>query len=403
MRRILVLIGLALAAAAQASEWYRVAVYAADEKQAQMICDSPLGLFSESVVVGNTDLIVGPGEWPQLLALGLPFRIVGKLPDPTNWADRYGAGDGNWQTEYLRYNAIIAVYENWRALNSNRIKRYQIGTTWENRPVYVYHYRQSLWRPPSLPPRKKVVVLGGTHAREWISPAVTMYLFNKLITAPWNDPGLWALLNNFDFYFVPVLNPDGYEFSWTNNRMWRKNRRNNGGGSYGVDLNRNYSKGWGGQGSSGNPSSETYRGPAAFSEPETNGLRQFLQSVGYLELGGFIDYHSYGQLVLWPWTYTTSPLPEPERTWHSQAGNQYRLGILGAGGLPYTSGQASTTLYVAGGTSKDWGWDAHRAISFTVEMRDTGQNGFLLPPDQIIPTGEENWGGFKAFLQYLSP
>ncbi len=391
---------LAVAAAGQATGWQRVSVYIADDKQAQAVADCSLGLFSEDIVLGMTDMIVGPSDWPELLGLGLPFKIVSALPDPAGWDKGYGAGDSNWETQYLRYNDILAVYEGWRAADPNRVTRTSIASSWGGRPVYVYRFRQTLYRIPGSPPRKKMVIIGGTHAREWISPAVTMYLFNKLRTEPRTNPALFSLIDQFDFYFVPVLNPDGYEFCWTDNRMWRKNRRNNG-SSFGVDLNRNYPKGWGGQGSSGTPSSETYRGPAIFSEPETNGLRLFLDSIGG-EVAGFIDYHSYGQKILWPWTYTTTSLPEPERTWHFNAGAAYRNGILGAGGLNHQHGQASSTLYVAGGTSKDWGWDALGAISFTVEMRDTGTNGFLLPADQILPTGAENWGGLKSYLQYLA-
>lgn len=400
MRRLFVLLSLAAFAAGHATGWHRVSVYVADDVQAQRVSDCPLGLFSEDVTLGMTDLIVGPRDWPQLFALNLPFKVVSQLPDPVGWDKRYGGGDGNWHTEYLRYNDIIQVYEGFRAANPNRVSRAQIATSWNGRAVYVYRFRLTPYQAPGSPPRKKVIILGGTHAREWISPAVTLILFERLLTEPQMNPVLLSLLAQFEFYFVPVLNPDGYEFSWTNNRMWRKNRRNNG-SSFGVDLNRNYPKGWGGQGSSGNPSSDTYRGPSVWSEPETAGLRDFIASIGG-EAYGFIDYHSYGQKILWPWTYTTNPLPEPERTWHFNAGAAYRQGLLNAGGINYEHGQASTTLYVAGGTSKDWGWDGLGAIAFTVEMRDTGQNGFLLPPDQILPTANENWGGFKAFLQFLA-
>lgn len=158
-------------------------------------------------------------------------------------------------------------------------------------------------------PKKNIFVSGGQHAREWIAPATTLYIITQLITLYQSDPTVKALLDSTQFYFVPLVNVDGYAFTWTgsNNRLWRKNRRLNTGGSYGVDLNRNWDDHWGTVGTSHTPSSDTYCGTAAFSEPESKAVSSYSLSVG--PIVGAIDYHSYSQLILRPYGWTTDLPP----------------------------------------------------------------------------------------------
>jgi murein tripeptide amidase MpaA len=378
-------------------EWARYRVTVPDAAAAQRITDSALGLFSEEVTLGETDLIVRPGELPLLRQLHLPFKKVQTLPPGDAWKNQ-GLGDGgppDYRFNYLRYEQIVAQYEIWRAQYPYLIQRQQIGTTWNGQAVWVYklHY------PSSIPNTKIVTLQCGIHAREWISPPVGMYIFEQMLRGCLNSAQGFFLLSTFELDVVPSMNPDGYIFSWDSDRYWRKNRRNNGGGVYGVDLNRNYSKAWGGQGSSGSPSSETYRGPSAFSEPETRAIRDYMASrTGH---SGFIDYHSYAQKILYPWSYTTNPAPTASLL--DSIANSYRIALINSGGATYTSGQASVILYIASGTSKDWAYDLYGIPAFTVEMRDTGNFGFVLPADQILPTAQENWAGFKAYLQRLLP
>jgi murein tripeptide amidase MpaA len=398
--RLLALIGVAFAACASLAQtgYSRVRLYVPDADAVQRVCDSPLGLYSEDVIVGETDVVVAPDQWGVLFTLRIPYSFVAKLPDVSRWKGE-GFEDSDFHTKYIRYNDIIAVYENWRSQRPGQITRTQVATTWEGRPVWVYKFVVSRRTVPGAPPRKKFLVTNGIHAREWISPAVGMYMFEKLIQLSETSASHARLFDKFEFHWVPSLNPDGYEHSWNVYRLWRKNRRVNG-SSFGVDLNRNWAKGWGGPGSSGSPSSDTYRGPSAFSEPETNGVRNYANQIGAIV--GYIDYHSYAQKILYAWSYTTNPPAEPWRTHMINIGSSYRQAILNAGGVTYQYGQGSVALYVASGTTKDWFHDTFQALSFTVEVRDTGNYGFELPPDQIVPTGAENWAGFNAFLNYLA-
>jgi len=370
--------------------WARYRVYVPNELAAEMLADSSLALFSDEITLGTTDVIIGPGDLQKLREMKLFYTFVSTLPDPRGWIYKVKR-DGDYTTKYLTYDEIIAQYEVWRQQNPKRISRTQIGTTHEGRAVWVYRLNSPR---PSKGEKINVVILGGTHAREWISPPVAMYVFHELLEKSKTSGQHAGLLDKLTLHVVPVLNPDGYVYTWTNDRYWRKNRRNNGEGSYGVDLNRNYEKAWGGEGSSGNKWSDVYRGPYPFSEPETSSLRDYVSELR--GVAGFIDYHSYGQKILWPWSYTYNYPPDKDAL--NASGAIIQQGILDAGGKYYENGQASWTLYIASGVSKDWFYDAFDAMSFTIELRDTGQYGFLLPENQINPTQKENWGGFEDWL-----
>lgn len=389
MRRLLFVLalGFALVGSLSASDWARYRVYVPNPQAAQRLADSSLNLFSDNVEIPFTDVIVGPDDVKELRSLGLPTFFVSVLQAPDQRT--YSQGSGDYRSEYLRFEQIIQKYEEWRQASPTWVTRQQAGASWEGRPVWVYRLRE-----PTTPiPPKSVVLQAGIHAREWISPAVVMHLFNHLRELAQTSILHRWLINEVEVCVFPVQNPDGYEYTWTSNRFWRKNRRNNG-SSYGVDLNRNYSKGWGGAGSSGNPSSSTYRGPAPFSEPETQAVRDFVATLP--NFVGFIDYHSYGQYILWPWGYTTNP--PPDRVEFDRIGRAMEQAVEDPFGMDYRQGQTSTTLYVASGVSNDWAYDVYGALAFAIELRDRGTYGFELPPEQIRPTQDENFLAFEVFL-----
>ncbi len=125
-----------------------------------------------------------------------------------------------------------------------------------------------------------------------------MFLANALIDGASSNARIARILSTCEIFILPSVNPDGYEHTWTTARLWRKNRRDNGNGTFGVDPNRNWGFQWGRGGASTDPASETYRGTAAFSEPETQPLRDFFYA--HPNIVGHMDYHSYSQLLLWP-------------------------------------------------------------------------------------------------------
>lgn len=144
--------------------------------------------------------------------------------------------------------------------------------------------------------------MSNSNYREWISPATVTYIINDFVEN-WEDQPDY--IKNMDWYFMPVQNPDGYEYSHTRDRYWRKNRRRIGFFCNGVDLNRNYGHMWGGKGTSKRPCSEVYAGTGPFSEPETKAVRDFFMN-STSKFQGSLSFHSYGQYILYPWGFDSS-------------------------------------------------------------------------------------------------
>jgi len=227
---------------------------------------------------------------------------------------------------------------------------------------------------------------GGIHAREWISPAAVTFQLKELVE---NDAAHPDLLENLDWYILPVVNPDGYLYTQTDNRLWRKTRKPNGNGCFGTDANRNFGFHWGTGGSSSDPCSDTYMGSEPFSEIETANMRDWLTANKDM-IKFYNNVHSYSQLILLPWGWGYD---EPENN-----DDLYRVATLANDALfavhqkYYEVGCIPCLLYVASGGSLDWTLgELGIPYSYGMELRDTGAYGFLLPPDQIIPTGEEAW------------
>ena len=231
------------------------------------------------------------------------------------------------------------------------------------------------------------------HAREWISGAVCGYVINEFLSTYSQNGTAAAILDSVEFNVIPIINPEGYQYTWSNDRLWRKNRNvNNGNACRGVDINRNYNSHWGEGGSSSSPCSDTYMGTAANSEAETQTTLKFFSDNAPHYLA--IDFHSYSQLVLRPYGWTSNDSPDEDLL--SEIGQGIADAIEEVYGTVFTS-QKSIELYVTTGTASDWFYDdeatslnqGFRAAGYTIELRDTGRYGFQLPPEQIIPSGEE--------------
>jgi len=249
----------------------------------------------------------------------------------------------------------------------------------------------------SNPDPKRIFFSGCQHAREWIAPATVMYIINELLTKYGVDDSVTKIVDEVEFTIVPLINADGYEYSWKTDRLWRKNRRRNSDGSYGVDLNRNWSYKWGGAGSSSNPRSETYRGTAPFSEPESTVVSNLVTSL-LPNIWAAIDFHCYSQLVLRPYGWTTSNCPDEASL--KTLGDGVRDAIKTVHNKVYVS-QRAADLYLASGGASDWYYSTGIWGSYTIELRDTGKYGFLLPPQEIIPTGQEIFHSMKYFVKHV--
>lgn len=377
---------------AHAADWYSYRVFCPDEIAIKRLADSDLTLLSERV--GPITDVAAPND-KAIRATRLRFETTGRIADPTVPYRRLSDGN-DYTTEYLTNDEIIAQFEEWRSSYPTLIEREQIATTAQGRAVWIYR----LHNPYSVLPSSGVFFHGLIHAREWVSGPVCMYIFDSLLHDALSTGTGWQRITSYEFSVVPVLNPDGYVYTWNTFRMWRKNRRNNGNNQWGVDLNRNYPIDWGGVGSSGNPGSETYRGPSPFSEPELSGLRGYLEGrAAKVPLSYALDYHSYGQYVIHPLGYTENPAPDFAAL--NAIAHVYGNAVQATGGLSYTIGQSAVVQYPAGGTSEDYYYDQFGSLGGTIELRPEGAPGFDLPPSQILPTAREHWAGFKAAIAYL--
>lgn len=257
-------------------------------------------------------------------------------------------------------------------------------TTILGEPLYYVKISDN---PNETEDEPQVLYTGMHHAREPIGMQHLLYYMYYLLENYNSDPELKQLVDNTEMYFVPVVNVDGYQYNINTQPngggMWRKNRRNNG-GSYGVDLNRNYGFFWGydDEGSSPNPNSDTYRGTAGFSEPETQILKEFCESHNFKIA---LNYHSYSGLLLYPWGYTPDICPDDnvfyEYSRRMTADNQF---IYGPG---------STTIYPSNGGSDDWMYGEQttkeKILSYTPEVGNDG-DGFWPQSSRIIPLCQEN-------------
>jgi len=200
---------------------------------------------------------------------------------------------------------------------------------------------------------------------------------------------------------VPIFNADGYEFTWTTNRMWRKTRKPNAGSTcIGTDPCRNAATGWGGQGASTDPCSDTYRGAAAYDQPEVKAIIDYVKSLGNVKY--YNNYHSYSQLWLSPFGYTATLPPTADYQAQMAAGKIAVDAIRATHQLAYKQGPVYTTIYPASGVLCDAAYkEAGVVLSYTCELRDTGRYGFILPPEQIVPQGEEIWAATVGIANYV--
>lgn len=348
-----------------------------------------LDVWSEHPEPGATlDVVLDPAGLEWLTAHELPFAIV--VPDLAASAaaerarlDAPAAAKPptpeEWLTEYRDLQAIHDHLDALAALRPELARTETIGTSLEGRPL------RALRIHGAGAPKLRMLVDAGLHAREWIAVMVGTCVASRLVREYDHDPRVRSFVDATELVVVPVVNPDGYVHSWQRDRYWRKNRR----GGHGVDLNRNFGLAFGGAGSSGNTASQVYRGTEPFSEPESEALRRLVETGGF---GAHVDFHSYGQLLLHPWSYTRERSRDHARL--SSLAEQLAAAIAATHGERYRP-MSGESLYPASGTLMDWAYGTHGVASFVIELRPRGGKGFVLPPDQIVPTCDE---GLAAVL-----
>ncbi|XP_032920959.1 carboxypeptidase O [Catharus ustulatus] len=298
---------------------------------------------------------------------------------------------------YTEYHPMEEIYQ-WMTQiqknNSELVTQHFLGKTFENRTMYYLQISQ-----PSNKPKKIIWMDCGIHAREWISPAFCQWFVKEILQNYKTDPKIRRFLQHLDLYVLPVLNIDGYIYSWEKERLWRKSRSPYENGTcYGVDLNRNFNSSWGSVGVSFNCSSDLFCGSGPESEPETRAVAQFIKSKKS-DILCYLTIHSYGQLILTPYGSTTKPPSNNEEL--MQVAKEAAAALTGKYGTSYKVGSTALILYSNSGSSRDWAHTIGIPLSFTFELRDTGTYGFVLPADQIQPTCEETMLAVTTIIDYV--
>ncbi|NXC16788.1 CBPB1 Carboxypeptidase, partial [Corythaeola cristata] len=300
---------------------------------------------------------------------------------------------GHSYENYNDWETIAAWTADIAAQNPDLVSRSVIGETYEGRSLYLLKVGKS-------GQNKTAIFLDcGFHAREWISPAFCQWFVKEAVETYGSDTVVTTLLDSLDFYVLPVVNIDGYVYTWTNNRLWRKTRSANAGSScIGTDPNRNFDAGWGTLGASKYPCDSTYCGSGPESEKETKALADFIREH-LSTIKAYLTIHSYSQLLLFPYSYAYKlPSDYEELNSIAQAASEQLASLYNT---EYTYGPGATTIYPASGGSDDWAYDQGIKYSFTFELRDTGTYGFLLPESQIKPTCEETLLAVKYIANYV--
>lgn len=373
-------------------------------------------VWSESTGVGLIDVQLQRADLPTLTKLGIGYDML--IEDlqahrDARWqenrrlsaldavAPRGGvAHDDAWFSNYKQFADIITYFNTIAATHPDIASMSIVGSSLQGNDIYALTITAPDAPGNAIADRPVVLWNGAQHAREWVSPMTVSYLASKLADDYGSDPRVDDIINNTRLVIVPVLNPDGYLYTWSSERYWRKNRRNNGNGTFGVDLNRNWGYEWGGQGASSNSADDTYHGTAPFSEPETQVLRDLSLSFGN-DLVAHIDYHTYSQLILWPFGYAEGvQTPEPDRTFFDNLATAMSDEILAYSGVFYDPIQ-SVDLYPAAGASSDWFYGQLGVKSLTIELRPDGSGfgGFDPDPSIILPTARENYEAAKLFVE----
>ncbi|WJV46489.1 M14 family metallopeptidase [Streptomyces flavofungini] len=337
----------------------------------------------------------------KLRALGYTLKVLPAPPART---------DGK-RVEVRDFPPADSRYHNYAEMNAEidqRLQQYPnlmskrvIGKTHQGRDIVAIKISDNVGTDENEP---EVLFTHHQHAREHLTVEMALYLMRELGAGYSTDARVKKVVDSREIWIVPDLNPDGgeYDIATGSYRSWRKNRQPNAGSSYvGTDMNRNWNFKWGCcGGSSGSTGSETYRGPRAESAPEVKVVADFVRSRvvgGKQQIKAGIDFHTYSELILWPYGYTyadTAPgLTQDDRDAFAAVGRKM------AASNGYTPEQSSD-LYITDGSIDDWLWGDQKIFGYTFEMypRSAGGGGFY-PPDEVIE--RETSRNRDAVLQLL--
>jgi len=306
--------------------------------------------------------------------------------------------------EYRPISSINAWLELVQQSYPEVISIETMAQTYEHRDFNVIHFTTPS-SGVSHEDKKTIAITGGVHAREWISISTALYVLYQLLVEYSNNPESEILLA-LNFLFVPIANPDGYEYTWKNDRLWRKNRQETiHPRCFGIDIDHSYDFHW--TKSSDWPCGEEYSGEEAFEAIESKIWDDYLNSTKEShKIYGYLDLHSYSQEILYPYAYSCSHQPRDEenlielaygisKTIRLVSGKNYNV-------LPACIDRDSDMIPALGaGSALDFMYNKRAYWAFQLKLRDTGSHGFLLPSKYIEQVGHEIFAGVKYFCSFI--
>ena len=331
----------------------------------------------------HVDVIADEDDIEVLRDSQLPFRIeirdleahhAGELakagPFPNDLTPPIGRGAMGGHYTLAQMVAILdELAARFPAIAARRVS---IGKSVEGRDIWMVKISDNVAVDEDEP---EVLFNALHHAREPVSMEATMRFMQDLVEGYGEDPEATFIVNERELYFVPCVNPDGYEHNLRTHPngggMWRKNRRDNQDGTYGVDLNRNYPVGWEAPhgGNSTRTGSSVYRGPAPMSEPEVQALVRFSATRSFVQV---VNTHTYSDVLLRPWGHRRA---EP-----ANGGTYDVLGDIVTESTGIVHGRASAVLYTAAGIATDYQHHAHGSYAWTPELGRRSEGGFWPNP-----------------------
>jgi carboxypeptidase T len=327
-----------------------------------------LGVSIESTRTDSVWGFASDAALRKVRAAGVP--VLGVFEKTLGRGGHEFLGFPTEDSRYHDYAETLAALREIQAENPDLVALQVIGKSVEGRDLVAIHFNSS---PADLASGKSdkpgALFMGNHHAREHLSLEIPL-MWAQWLAAHRADPQVKALLDTRDIWIVPMVNPDGAEWdvSKRDYQFWRKNRRDNKDGNFGVDLNRNYGYQWGMGGSSRDTSDDTYMGPAPFSEPETQAMRDFVEA--HLNAKILLSFHTYSELILYPWGHKYGDVEDSRdaQVFTTMAKTMARWN-------GYTP-ENSSALYIASGDTTDWAYGEHRIFAFTFELTPSANEGF---------------------------